>query len=886
MDKKKQGKIQKFFRILFIMTITHFFVLLPGMLLNPTILLAKSAHHSDGGHQNDCFGVNDAVIKLQEISMKLSNNNAKDSNVVGDKGAGLTRAVYALMEKINNADFPNAPSASEVGTVADNGATTPMYASVREAAFYNALLDTTVFAWEAFVKGKRQAHVSTYDHSMQTFGPIINSGIPGLINDDHGVPAVLQDHQGFGHLFGGSHAASMQHAVTNSPNDFSSFTVAAPIEGEYGYPHPVLVDDKIFLFMRRGRTGYTNLVLRKTDYLNNGDAQWAEERTIINLGEDPESYTNRVYAGNFVVVGTEIWFIAQLSPATDEYRKNVYFFKYDSVSGNVKNYDGSVVVNSEDLPVCRIEADANFLIYEHEGADRGTDIPVWFLDDENRAHIFFGVGPNDGPFSIIHMYDTGKGWSDPEIAAVVSHRYDVFAPVFLLDGSIELYYPSSIYNSLYDGDMMLKTRSISGEWSCPQKIIESDQFLTGRVLPVLNGHPDAMVIFAELANNRFDNSAGSKRIFIYGENGFLSREMMIPTNISLPTVSGILAPGEALVGTVGEWDAYPSELTFSFQWFADGEEIAGATNSILTLSQEETGAEISFKVTASNKVGSGYAFSSAIKEDVWIKLADIPGAPVYNGVPRLVDTDGDYIYSGSADLTTEFWGYSIVENNWTRMTDAPDTFQNYTSSVYAGGEYIYVTRGIGCDIFWRYSIADDSWDALADIPVNLGIGSHSVYGGGDFIYLRQGSTAKVLRYSISNNAWADPNEISDAPGPLMWSELVCTGENYIYALQGNANKAFWRYSIPDNLWTIMAPAPGNVKSGSSLSYSGGDYIYAFQGNNSNAFWRYSIAADSWETLMDTPEAVNWGGSSVYMNGYIYLRVGNGGSSFYRYTAGN
>ncbi len=123
------------------------------------------------------------------------------------------------------------PSVSEVGTVADNGATIPLFGSIREAAFYINSLDTTVFAWEAFADGRRQAQVSTYNHTTETFGPIVDSGITTLISDDHGVPAMVQDYQGYGHLFGGAHGGSMQYAVTSAPNDFSSWASSTPITG-------------------------------------------------------------------------------------------------------------------------------------------------------------------------------------------------------------------------------------------------------------------------------------------------------------------------------------------------------------------------------------------------------------------------------------------------------------------------------------------------------------------------------------------------------------------------------------------------------------------------------------------------------------------------------
>ena len=427
-------------------------------------------------------------------------------------------------------DVTDVPSASEVGIAAENGATIPLFGSVRESAFYNASLDTTVFAWEAFVDGSRQAHVSTYDHTNGTFGPIVNSGIPGLTDDDHGVPAIVQDHQGYGHLFGGSHFGSqrMQHAVTDAPNDFSAWTVQASLPRDYAYPHPVLVGETLYLFMRRGSAGQTKLVLRTTTALDNGAATWGSEQAVIDLGENPPTVTKRVYAGNFQAVGTEIWFVAQLGSSSDSERENVYFFRFDTVTGSVSNFDGSETILAADLPVERAEADADFMLYEHTGTDKGTDIPVWLLDHEDRAHIFFGVGPNEGPFDVMHMSETGSGWSTPEAVASVTGRFDVFAPVLRADGSIQLYYPSPWHDDWrdldfpLDGEIMLKTRSPAGAWSVARKIIEGEEYSIGRVVPILDGHSSARVMFTELADGNLDSMAGGKRLFIYGDNGFLS----------------------------------------------------------------------------------------------------------------------------------------------------------------------------------------------------------------------------------------------------------------------------------------------------------------------------------------------------------------------------
>ena len=524
-----------------------------GAELGPTGLFF-SVLGQDGPHQwsllengGGTWGIDTAtgeLLLLGPLDFETTGTYVVQPQATNGSGSGVVQSFTITVTDV--------PSASEVGTAAANGATIPLFGSIREPAFYNASLNTTVFAWEAFVDGSRQAHVSTYDHTNGTFGPIVNSGIPGLKDDDHGVPAIVQDHQGYGHLFGGSHFGSqrMQHAVTNAPNDFSAWTVQASLPRDYAYPHPVLVGETLYLFMRRGSAGQYKLVLRKTTALDNGAATWGSEQAVIDLGENPPTVINLVYAGNFRPVGTEIWFVAQLGSSTGLERENVYFFRYDTVTGSVSNFDGSETILAAELPVDRAEADADFMLYEHVGSDKGTDIPVWLLDHEDRAHIFFGVGPNEGPFEVMHMYDTGSGWSTPEAVATVTGRYDVFAPVLLADGSLQLYYPSPWHDDWrdldfpLDGEIMLKTRSPAGAWSVARKIIEGEEYSIGRVVPILDGHSNARVMFTELADGNLDSMAGGKRLFIYGDNGFLSAA----APLTCPTTP--VTPGASFSSTV------------------------------------------------------------------------------------------------------------------------------------------------------------------------------------------------------------------------------------------------------------------------------------------------------------------------------------------------
>lgn len=90
------------------------------------------------------------------------------------------------------------------------------------------------------------------------------------------------------------------------------------------------------------------------------------------------------------------------------------------------------------------------------------------------------------------------------------------------------------------------------------------------------------------------------------------------TETSLPTgpVQGVLVPGaativgDAVVGhtlTVAEGTWAPTPTSFDYVWLADGQPIAGATGSTLTLSTPQVGAVITVQVTGHDVGYDGYA---------------------------------------------------------------------------------------------------------------------------------------------------------------------------------------------------------------------------------------------------------------------------------------
>jgi hypothetical protein len=91
---------------------------------------------------------------------------------------------------------------------------------------------------------------------------------------------------------------------------------------------------------------------------------------------------------------------------------------------------------------------------------------------------------------------------------------------------------------------------------------------------------------------------------------------LLPSNTSLPTITGLLQSGRLLSATTGTWSG-TAPITYSYQWqlcnvLGDGcSSIAKATESALKLSLADVGLTLRVIVTAGNAAGSSSATSTA-----------------------------------------------------------------------------------------------------------------------------------------------------------------------------------------------------------------------------------------------------------------------------------
>jgi hypothetical protein len=76
-------------------------------------------------------------------------------------------------------------------------------------------------------------------------------------------------------------------------------------------------------------------------------------------------------------------------------------------------------------------------------------------------------------------------------------------------------------------------------------------------------------------------------------------------------------------------------------------------------------------------------------------------------------SDGaDAVYALAGGSTTEFWGYSITDDDWTPLDDTPATVSAGGALSFQGG-WIYALGGGSTRDFWRYSAGASRYQIIA-----------------------------------------------------------------------------------------------------------------------------------------------------------------------------
>ena len=130
----------------------------------------------------------------------------------------------------------------------------------------------------------------------------------------------------------------------------------------------------------------------------------------------------------------------------------------------------------------------------------------------------------------------------------------------------------------------------------------------------------------------------SQRVLFPGSSAwpsaFLRFEKSAPISKTRnPSVSGTPAVGRTLTADPGDWS--PSEVTFAYEWLADGEPVRGAVYRTFTPGVEQLGKRMRVRVTASKSGSSSVTATSERTTRVVKGTMRMTSRPTVTGTPRV-----------------------------------------------------------------------------------------------------------------------------------------------------------------------------------------------------------------------------------------------------------
>lgn len=416
-----------------------------------------------------------------------------------------------------------------------NGSTQPWYSGATGPNIaYDAVGNKTYIAWQAYfpASNERYTMLRAYNHANQAWEPAVSVGRGGgLKDDDHGVPSLAVTSTGYIVAFWGGHNNAIYIATSKQPRrtdlGWAEYTIQ-PSKATYWRPIS-RADGSIDLFYRYddGSTPKTMTYKHRNLTFAGSVVTPSAENAVGSMGTD-----SRWYGGDALLrPDGYVWQVATRANYNDDYRKDVYLFKYDIAAKTVTNLNGSVTVAwplaDTDLP--------NFRLYQHNASTAITgNIPSMSFDDNGRVHISFNVGATAGSGGtqnlsaqdLMHLIITGTTPGTPFKIADLDQRYESGRCVPLSSGQMAVYYPTQ--EALRGGNIARKVipANDNGSGISAEALVYSYSpargFALNEIATCPNAHPDFRVAFGEIVPSSLSASAyPTHRVFAAGDSGIL-----------------------------------------------------------------------------------------------------------------------------------------------------------------------------------------------------------------------------------------------------------------------------------------------------------------------------------------------------------------------------
>lgn len=220
----------------------------------------------------------------------------------------------------------------------------------------------------------------------------------------------------------------------------------------------------------------------------------------------------------------------------------------------------------------------------------------------------------------------------------------------------------------------------------------------------------------------------------------------VPTNITLPIISGTAQVGQTLTATNGTWANNPSG--FLYQWqYGNGTNISGATNSSYPIQAADAGQTLRVQVIATNSDGPSLPTNSNPTSSVTINPA-----PVNTSLPVIT---GTVAVGNTLTASTGSWTNSPTSYAWQWSRDGV-SISGATSSTYtiqsadAGHQ---LTSSITATNLGGSTVATTAQTITVPVPsppVNITTPIISASDGNQ-TYIAAGDTATTTNGTWSNN---------------------------------------------------------------------------------------------------------------------------------------
>ncbi len=216
---------------------------------------------------------------------------------------------------------------------------------------------------------------------------------------------------------------------------------------------------------------------------------------------------------------------------------------------------------------------------------------------------------------------------------------------------------------------------------------------------------------------------------------------------------------------------------------------------------------------------------------------------------------GGRFYATKGGNSTEFWEYNPGAGSgsqWTQLADAPGGTHSGASASGVGivsGRYVYLLRGAATFDFSRYSVADNAWEVMADAPgpdtEAFKLGSSITYNGMGTIYALKGIYNRFYSYSVATNTWSPQADLPLGPKnkQAKGGAAICHHLGKVYCIKGSNSQEFWIYDCNTGAWAQDGDVPlgkdkTRVQDGGTLVYcSQSRYLYATKGGTLE-LWSY------------------------------------------------